>query len=178
MILLFLGSSNSAGAEPIILSVLASLGVFIGSFIVGVVLGLIFAKITKHVKMNDSPIYETTMLFVFAYTSYLLADVLSLAGIISVFFCGITMAHYSYDNLDKETAVSLKVSHTQHHVFDCLDYVTVHCIHGRIVYFLISRSRTVIIPAKNNVQCTHGDIRLCNHIPITLSVCLLGRFLF
>lgn len=97
------------GATPIIMSILASAGVFVGSFLVGVVLGLLFAKITKHVKMEEGPIYEVTMLFIFAYVSYLLADVLNLTGIISVFFTGITMSQYAYDNLEKETISSLKV---------------------------------------------------------------------
>jgi sodium/hydrogen exchanger 8 len=82
------------GVTPIVVSVLASAGVFVGSFLVGAVLGLLFAKITKHVKMEEGPIYEVTMLFIFAYVSYLLADVLALTGIISVFFTGITMSHY------------------------------------------------------------------------------------
>jgi NhaP-type Na+/H+ or K+/H+ antiporter len=104
------------GFAPIFVSIVASAGVFIGSTIVGVLFGLAFAKITKHVKMEDAATYESTMLFIFAYVSYLIADVLGLTGIISVFFTGITMAHYAYDNLEKETVTSLKV-----------DYYLVYC---------------------------------------------------
>lgn len=42
--------------------------------------------------MNDDveiSTYQMTMLLIFAYSSYLLAEVLQLTGIISVFFCGI-----------------------------------------------------------------------------------------
>lgn len=59
--------------------------------------------------MHEASLYETTMLFIFAYISYLLADVIGLTGIISVFFCGITMAHYAYDNLEEETVQSFKI---------------------------------------------------------------------
>ncbi|KAJ3327623.1 Sodium/hydrogen exchanger 8 [Blyttiomyces sp. JEL0837] len=96
------------GVGPFFISVFASAGVFIGSFIVGVSLALIFAKITKHVKMENASIYEMTSLLVFAYMSYLLADVLQLTGIISVFFCGITMAHYAAGNLSEEARVQSK----------------------------------------------------------------------
>ena len=39
------------------------------------------------------------MFTLFAYGSYLLAEVLDMSGIMSVFFCGIAMAHYNWYNL-------------------------------------------------------------------------------
>ncbi|KAJ1550896.1 hypothetical protein HK096_004351, partial [Nowakowskiella sp. JEL0078] len=84
--------------------VLQSAGVFVGSFLIGVGTALLYAYIMKHVKiMHDQPLYETTMLLILAYISYLLADILGMTGIISIFFCGIAMAHYSYDNLSQTT---------------------------------------------------------------------------
>ncbi|KAJ1334417.1 sodium/hydrogen exchanger 3 [Batrachochytrium salamandrivorans] len=100
------------GVLPFFISVLASFGVFMGSFCVGVVIALIFAKITKHVWITgyDGAIYEMVMLIIFAYSSYLLAEVLSLTGIISIFFCGITMSHYAYSNLTELTQRTMKVT--------------------------------------------------------------------
>ncbi|KAJ3288556.1 hypothetical protein HK104_008102 [Borealophlyctis nickersoniae] len=100
------------GVGPFLLSVVASAGVFLGSFLVGVVFGLVLAKITKHVELDEheAGTYEMTMVLVFAYMSYLLADVMGLTGIISVFFCGITMAHYAYGNLSETTTKTLKVA--------------------------------------------------------------------
>lgn len=97
------------GYAPIFVSVLTAAGVFTGSLFFGVLFGLIAAKTTKHVKMHEASLYETTLLFILAYSSYLLADVIGLTGIISVFFCGITMAHYAYDNLEEETVQSFKI---------------------------------------------------------------------
>ncbi len=103
--------ADNLGVLPFFISILASFGVFLGSFVVGVVCALVFAKITKHVWINgyEGAIYEIIMLFMFSYCSYLLAEILSLTGIISIFFCGITMAHYAHGNLTKLTQKSLKV---------------------------------------------------------------------
>ncbi|KAJ3191804.1 Sodium/hydrogen exchanger 8 [Irineochytrium annulatum] len=98
------------GVGPFFISVFASAGVFIGSFMVGCAMALIFAYITKHVKMPDSHVYEMTMLLIFAYSSYLLADVLQLTGIISIFFCGITMAQYAAGNLSEEARRTIRVT--------------------------------------------------------------------
>ncbi|KAJ3110372.1 Sodium/hydrogen exchanger 9 [Phlyctochytrium bullatum] len=98
------------GVGPFFLSVFASAGVFIGSFLVGVIIALVFAKITKHVKMPNPHVYEMVMLLVFAYSSYLLADVLQLTGIISIFFCGVAMAHYAAGNLSDESRKTIKTT--------------------------------------------------------------------
>ncbi|KAI8614788.1 Sodium/hydrogen exchanger family-domain-containing protein [Chytriomyces sp. MP71] len=98
------------GIGPFITSVFASAGVFFGSFLVGIAVALIFAKITKHVKMEEGSVYEMTMLIIFAYISYLLADVMELTGIISIFFCGIAMAHYAAGNLSEDARKASKVT--------------------------------------------------------------------
>ncbi|KAI8928896.1 Sodium/hydrogen exchanger family-domain-containing protein [Entophlyctis helioformis] len=87
-------------------------GVFLGSFCVGVIVAMVFAKITKHVWIPgyEGAIYEMVMLFIFAYSSYLLAEILSLTGIISIFFCGIAMSHYAYSNLTDLTQRTMKVT--------------------------------------------------------------------
>ncbi|KAJ3127920.1 hypothetical protein HK098_005561 [Nowakowskiella sp. JEL0407] len=90
--------------------VIQSAGVFIGSFVVGVGTALLFALIMKHVRvMHDQPVYEATMLLILAYISYLIADIMGLTGIISIFFCGIAMAHYSYDTLSEQTKSTVKM---------------------------------------------------------------------
>jgi sodium/hydrogen exchanger 8 len=104
-------SEADLSAAPFFLSVVVSVGVFIGSVIVGVGMALIFAKITKHINIqgHEGATFEGVMLLIFAYSSYLLAEVLSLTGIIAIFFCGIAMAHYAYNNLAEESVKSMKV---------------------------------------------------------------------
>ncbi len=64
--------------------------VFVGSFLVGVTLAMVFALLTKnvHVHHDEVNVYQVCMLLVFAYSSYLVAEACHLTGIISVFFCG------------------------------------------------------------------------------------------
>ena len=98
------------GVGPFFLSMIQSSAVFIGSTLVGVVIALVFAKITKHIKIEENKsIYEITMMLILAYLSYLIADVIELTGIISIFFCGIGMAQYAYPNLERETKTAVKV---------------------------------------------------------------------
>ncbi|TPX31999.1 hypothetical protein SmJEL517_g04824 [Synchytrium microbalum] len=96
---------------PFCLSILNAAGVFLGSTLVGLGLAWVFAKITKHVKMDHEPaVYETVMLFVFAYSSYLAAEIMALTGIISIFFCGIGMAHYAHHNLEEEALTGVRIT--------------------------------------------------------------------
>jgi NhaP-type Na+/H+ or K+/H+ antiporter len=45
------------------------------------------------------PIIETLVLIIYTYFSYYIAEGLHLSGIIAIFICGITMGHYSFQNL-------------------------------------------------------------------------------
>lgn len=65
----------------------------------------------KNTNIKGYPAYEITMLFLYAYGSYALAEVMKLSGIMSLFFCGITMAHYNSYNLSKPSQV------TAEHIF-------------------------------------------------------------
>jgi NhaP-type Na+/H+ or K+/H+ antiporter len=104
-------SETDLSVAPFFISVFASAGVFVGSVFVGVSMALIFAKITKHINIqgHEGATFEGVMLLIFAYLSYLLAELLSLTGIIAIFFCGIAMAHYAYNNLAEHTVKTMKV---------------------------------------------------------------------
>ncbi len=75
--------------------------VTIGSILMGVATGLICSYLFRHTRIRDYPKYEISLLFLFAYGAYALAESIELSGIMALFFCGIVLAHYNSYNLSK-----------------------------------------------------------------------------
>ncbi|XP_053362013.1 sodium/hydrogen exchanger 6a isoform X1 [Clarias gariepinus] len=79
------------------------LGVFSGSFALGVVTGIMTALVTKFTKLRDFQLLETALFFLMSWSTFLLAEACSFTGVVAVLFCGITQAHYTYNNLSPES---------------------------------------------------------------------------
>ena len=75
--------------------------VSVDSVLLGVATGLICSYLFRHTRIRDYPKYEISLLFLFAYGSYALAESIELSGIMALFFCGIVLAHYNSYNLSK-----------------------------------------------------------------------------
>jgi NhaP-type Na+/H+ or K+/H+ antiporter len=71
------------------------------SVLIGVIFGLSSALILLKQRFNSSS-KECTILFGIAYLSYLIAEAMHLSGIITLFSCGFTMAHYAFHNVSRE----------------------------------------------------------------------------
>ncbi|KNC47072.1 sodium/hydrogen exchanger 6 [Thecamonas trahens ATCC 50062] len=95
--LTFLHSSLSAAS--VVAAILFFLGVFIGSVCIGLGAGLLTSYILKVTRLRDHPYLEQSFLMAMAYAAYFLAQGLDLSGIVTILFCGVTMAHYAYANL-------------------------------------------------------------------------------
>eukprot|EP01105_Mastigella_eilhardi_P024954 TRINITY_DN6631_c0_g1_i2.p1 TRINITY_DN6631_c0_g1~~TRINITY_DN6631_c0_g1_i2.p1 ORF type:complete len:421 (+),score=77.03 TRINITY_DN6631_c0_g1_i2:415-1677(+) len=68
-----------------------------GSTAIGVAIGFISAFVMKQAKrLKLSPTYEVTLIGFVAYISYLVAEVATLSGIISLFVCSVMMSHYHW----------------------------------------------------------------------------------
>lgn len=83
---------------------LSSLGLGIG-------IGLVSAFVFKHVKsLQHHPVLEIFLIMLFGYSSYLLAELFGLSGIMTLFFCGVVMSHYSYHNISNDSKVGSVIS--------------------------------------------------------------------
>eukprot|EP00914_Ancora_sagittata_P014887 GHVO01029234.1.p2 GENE.GHVO01029234.1~~GHVO01029234.1.p2 ORF type:complete len:612 (-),score=101.56 GHVO01029234.1:4052-5626(-) len=74
---------------------------FFFSFSIGIGTGLVSALIYKYMSFNkeENQTLEIGIMLLFAWLSYLISDGASQSGIVSILFCGITMAKYTYPNL-------------------------------------------------------------------------------
>ncbi|KAJ0103476.1 hypothetical protein Patl1_04051 [Pistacia atlantica] len=70
---------------------------FTTSTTLGITAGLLTAVILKTLYFGKhSSVREVALMVLMAYLSYILAELLELSGILTVFFCGIFMSHYAW----------------------------------------------------------------------------------
>ncbi|KAM7501287.1 hypothetical protein LguiB_000191 [Lonicera macranthoides] len=94
------------------------LSLFITSTLLGVAVGLLSAYIVKKLYFGrHSTDREVALMILMAYLSYVMAEVLDLSGILTVFFCGIVMSHYTWHNVTESSRVTTK------HAFATLSFV-------------------------------------------------------
>ncbi|CAL9203173.1 unnamed protein product, partial [Musa hybrid cultivar] len=92
---------------------LFSTSTFLGAFT-----GLLSAYIIKKLYFGrHSTDREVALMILMAYLSYMLAELLDLSGILTVFFCGIVMSHYTWHNVTQNSRVTTK------HAFATLSFI-------------------------------------------------------
>ncbi|CAM8922886.1 unnamed protein product [Rhodiola kirilowii] len=92
---------------------------FFTSTILGVVMGLLSAYIIKTLYFGrHSTDREVALMFIMAYLSYMLAELISLSGILTVFFCGIVMSHYTWHNVTESSRITTK------HAFATMSFIS------------------------------------------------------
>ncbi|NXK60038.1 SL9A9 protein, partial [Sylvietta virens] len=104
---------NAFDAAAFFQSVGNFLGIFAGSFFMGssyaVVTALIsFMHLTKFTKLCEFPMLETGLFFLLSWSAFLSAEAAGLTGIVAVLFCGVTQAHYTYNNLSADSKLRTK----------------------------------------------------------------------
>lgn len=91
---------------------------FISSTALGALSGLLSAYIIKKLYFGrHSTDREVALMILMAYLSYMLAELFYLSGILTVFFCGIVMSHYTWHNVTESSRVTTK------HAFATLSFV-------------------------------------------------------
>ncbi|GLT90357.1 hypothetical protein SLE2022_082940 [Rubroshorea leprosula] len=91
---------------------------FFTSTILGIVVGLLSAFIIKTLYFGrHSTDREVALMMIMAYLSYMLAELFSLSGILTVFFCGIVMSHYTWHNVTESSRITTK------HAFATISFI-------------------------------------------------------
>ncbi|XP_024032047.1 sodium/hydrogen exchanger 3 [Morus notabilis] len=90
---------------------------FIGNFLylfftstaLGFGVGLLSAFTLKKLYFGrHSTDREVALMILMAYLSYMIAELFSLSGILTVFFCGIVMSHYTWHNITESSRITTK----------------------------------------------------------------------
>ncbi|XP_062575375.1 sodium/hydrogen exchanger 9-like [Saccostrea cucullata] len=102
------GESQGFSAHAFFSSLGNFVGIFAGAFAIGSLIGCVTSLLTKFTKIRDFPLLETAMFFLMSYMSFQACEAAGLTGIVAVLFCGITQAHYTYNNLSIESKIRTK----------------------------------------------------------------------
>uniref|UniRef100_A0A8C8YIV0 Sodium/hydrogen exchanger n=1 Tax=Prolemur simus TaxID=1328070 RepID=A0A8C8YIV0_PROSS len=93
------------------------LGIFSGSFAMGAATGVVTPHVTKFTKLREFQLLETGLFFLMSWSTFLLAEAWGFTGVVAVLFCGITQAHYTYNNLSTES------QHRTKQLFELLNFL-------------------------------------------------------
>uniref|UniRef100_A0A095ASG5 Sodium/hydrogen exchanger 9 n=1 Tax=Schistosoma haematobium TaxID=6185 RepID=A0A095ASG5_SCHHA len=103
-------SAGNFDGHAFLSSVLNFFIMFGGSFVTGVSIGCVTSLLTKFTHIKEHPLLETALFVLMSYSTFLFAEAVGFTGIVSVLFCGVTQAHYTYNNLSQESKVWTKSS--------------------------------------------------------------------
>lgn len=78
------------------------------SMALGVIFGLATSLMLKHSYLHLYPSIESCLVALSAYTCYFFSNGLSMSGIVSLLFCGITLKHYAYHTMSRRTQRATK----------------------------------------------------------------------
>ncbi|KAI0369298.1 sodium/hydrogen exchanger [Pilatotrama ljubarskyi] len=104
--------SQFHGSDFSVAHLFHGIGIFLlsfgGSMLLGVVFGLAMSLVLKHSSLSLYPSIETCLVALSAYTCYFFSNGLSMSGIVSLLFCGITLKHYAYHTMSRRTQRATK----------------------------------------------------------------------
>ena len=98
---------NGESAGEILGSVGLFFLIFLGSCFIGNFTGMLISYILKTVQLKQKLNFEVSTVIFGPWISYLLSEALHLSGIVSILFCGIAMARYTYPNLSEISRLSV-----------------------------------------------------------------------
>nr|XP_032834380.1 sodium/hydrogen exchanger 6 isoform X2 [Petromyzon marinus] len=133
-------NQHTFDASAFFKSVLNFIVILSGSFAMGAATGVATALVTKFTRLRDFPLLETALFFLLSWSTFLLAEACSLTGIVAVLFCGITQAHYTYNNLSPESQERSK------QLFELLNFLAENFIFSYMGLALFTFQRHIFNP--------------------------------
>ena len=80
---------------------------FVGSMLMGIIVGLLSAFLFKVIDMRNTPTLELSLFVLIMYLPFFFAEMLNLSGIVTILFTGISARHYTTRNISKSTEESI-----------------------------------------------------------------------
>lgn len=60
--------------------------------------------------LTSNPVIEVTMLYLFGFMSYVIAEIFDMSGVITVLVCGISLSHFNFYNLSTTGKIATGVT--------------------------------------------------------------------
>ncbi|KAJ1435707.1 Sodium/solute symporter superfamily [Sesbania bispinosa] len=140
-------------------------GLFVTSTLLGVAVGLLSAYIIKKFYFGrHSTDREVALMILLAYFSYIFAEIIDLSGILTVFFCGILMSHYTWHNTAKNSRI------TSRHTFATISFI--------VESFIFLYVGVHALDTDNMIFVSNSSSTLLGTSAILLCLVLLGRAAF
>ncbi|KAK9161455.1 hypothetical protein Syun_007796 [Stephania yunnanensis] len=138
---------------------------FVISTFLGVIAGLLSAYAIKKLYFGrHSTDREVALMILMAYLSYMIAELFDLSAILTVFFCGIVMSHYTWHNVTESSRITTK------HAFATLSFM------AEIFIFLYVGTDAMDIEKWRFVKSSPGESIAVSSI--LLGLVLIGRAAF
>ena len=96
----FIGYASDS--DTVLLAFADFIFIFAGSTTIGFVLGCVSSLLFKHVDLRDQPLIQLSVFILFCYLPFVLGEMCYMSGIVAILFTGLTMKHYTYNNLSDE----------------------------------------------------------------------------
>ncbi|KAK9462088.1 Sodium/hydrogen exchanger family-domain-containing protein [Lipomyces oligophaga] len=79
------------------------------SLLIGAIVGVLTAMMLRYSNIKSMPSIETCLILLFAYATYFFSNGVHMSGIVSLLFCGVTLKHYAFYSMSKQTQMAIKL---------------------------------------------------------------------